>query len=106
MTIPFVNTNKVSYNFAMKTRPYIFLFIMILILIFILGVRHGQNIEKNNKVIDYLLSITPTPRPPTPTPVKYQDYKSKKWGIKFTYPVGLKIKEDATASAILIDFKK
>ncbi len=79
---------------------------MLLILIFILGVRYGQNVEKNNKVVNYLLSITPTPIPPTPTPVKYVDYKSKKWGIKFTYPAGLEVREDATAPAILIDFNK
>jgi len=90
----------------MKTKSYVFLFVMILILIFILGVRYGQNVEKNNKVVNYLLSITPTPKPPTPTPVKYKGYKSKKWGLKFTFPVGLEVKEDATAPAILIRYEK
>jgi hypothetical protein len=90
----------------MKTKPYLFLFFLIIILIFILGVRYGQNIEKNNKVVNYLLSITPTPIPPTPTPVKYTDYKSKKWGLKFIYPVGLEVKEDATAPAILFRYEK
>lgn len=52
----------------MKTKPYLFLFFLIVILVFILGVRYGQRVEKNNKIVDYLLSITPyptyTPYPP------------------------------------------
>ena len=70
----------------MKKTSYFFIFFLIFVLIFILGVRYGQKVEKNNKIVDYVLSITPTPIPPTPTPVKYLDYKSKKWGLKFTYP--------------------
>lgn len=90
----------------MKTKSYVFLFVMILVLIFILGVRYGQNVEKNNKVVDYLLKITPTKPIPSPTLVKYVDYKSKKWGIKFTYPAGLEVKEDTSKSAILFELKK
>ena len=45
----------------MKTKSYVFLFVIILILVFILGVRYGQKVEKNNKIVDYLLSITPIP---------------------------------------------
>ena len=90
----------------MKTKSYVFLFIMIFILIFIIGVRYGQSIEKNNKVVNLLLSITPTPIPPTPTPVTYKDYKSKKWGVKLSYPAGLEVKEDATAPAILLRYEK
>ena len=106
MTIPFVNTNKVRYNFVVKIKSYVFLFVITLILIFILGVRYGQKVEKNNKIVDYVLSITPTSIPPTPTPVKYLDYKSKKWGLKFTYPSNLEIKEDATMPAVLFNLKK
>jgi hypothetical protein len=57
-------------------------------------------------VVDYILKITPTKTVPSPTPVKYIDYKSKKWGIKFTFPSNLEIKEDATAPAILFNNKK
>lgn len=77
-----------------------------MILVFIFGVRYGQSIEKNNKVVDYLLKITPTKPASTPTPIKYIDYKSKRWGIKFTYPSGLEVKEDATAPAILFRYEK
>lgn len=58
----------------MKMKSYVFLFVMIFILIFILGVRYGQKVEKNNKVVDYVLSITPyptyTPYPTLPPPTK------------------------------------
>ena len=88
----------------MKTKPYLFLFSLVVILAFILGVRYGQKVEKNNKTIDYLLKL-PTPTAPvTPIPPKYIDYKSKKWGLKFTYPANLEIKEDASMPAILLKY--
>ncbi len=53
----------------MKKTSYIFLFFLLIVLIFILGVRYGQKVEKNNKVVDYILSITPYPTyTPYPTP--------------------------------------
>ncbi|MFA5770185.1 MAG: hypothetical protein WC894_01660 [Patescibacteria group bacterium] len=58
----------------MKLKPFLFLFFLITILVFILGVRYGQRVEKNNKVVDYILSITPfptyTPYPSVPLPTK------------------------------------
>ena len=45
----------------MKKTSYIFLFFLFVVLIFILGVRYGQKVEKNNKAVDYILSITPYP---------------------------------------------
>jgi hypothetical protein len=87
------------------TKPIFFLFALIIILAFILGVRYGQRVEKNNETIDYLLSITPT-KAPTPTPLlKYKEYKSKKWGLKFTLPENLEVKEDATSPAIIFKAK-
>ena len=90
----------------MKTKSYIFLFILLLILFFILGVRYGQKVEKNNKVVDYILSITPTKVPPTPTPISYKEYKSKKWGLKFTYPDNLQVVESSKSAEILLEIKK
>ncbi|TRZ52056.1 hypothetical protein D4R99_03420 [bacterium] len=89
----------------MKIKPYLFLFSLAIILVFILGVRYGQGIEKNNKVVDYLLSITPTPKNPTPTPIKYIDYQSKKWGLKFTFPADLEVKESSKTPEILFEVK-
>jgi hypothetical protein len=86
-------------------KPMLFIFFLILVLFFILGVRYGQKVEKNNKVVDYILKVTPTKTIPSPTPIKYVDYKSKKWGVKFTYPSNLEIKEDATSPAVMINVK-
>lgn len=90
----------------MKIKPYLFLFFLVVLLTFILGVRYGQRVEKNNKVVDYLLKIpTPTIKI-SPTPPIYKEYKSKKWGLIFTYPANLEIKEDASMPAILLKYGK
>ncbi len=87
------------------SKPFLFIFFLILVLAFVLGFRYGQRVEKNNKAVDFMLSITPT-RSPSPTPpIQYKDFKSKKWGLKFTYPANLEIKEDATAPAVLFKIK-
>lgn len=55
----------------MKNKPHLLLMFLAVILAFILGVRYGQGVEKNNKAIDYLLSITPTSSTsPSPSPSK------------------------------------
>jgi len=90
----------------MKLKSYLLLFLLVLVLTFILGVRYGQRVEKANKVINYLLSITPTNPPaggPSPTSFKYATSESKIWKIKYTYPSYLKIKEDPTKSAVLFE---
>lgn len=91
----------------MKKESLFFLLLLLLILFFILGVRYGQQVEKTNKTVNYLISLPPTkPAEPTPTPWKTQDYKSKRWGLHFYLPSFLMIKEDPTSSAIYIELKK
>lgn len=90
----------------MKLKSYLFLFFLIVVLFFVLGVRYGQRVEKNNKVIDYLLRLPSPTAPITPTPLTYKDYKSKKWGLKFTYPSNLKLKESTNTPEILFEMKK
>ena len=87
----------------MNNKSYLLLVILILVLAFILGFRSGQKVEKTNEKINYLLSITPTKVPPTPTPISYKEYKSKKWGLKFTYPADLEVKESSKAPEILFE---
>jgi hypothetical protein len=84
----------------MKPKSYLLLFLLSLLLVFILGVRYGQKVEQTNKVINYVLSITPT-APISPTPVTYATAEGKIWKIKFTYPSNLKMKEDPTKSAVI-----
>ncbi len=91
----------------MKPRTYIFIFLLVLIVVFVIGVRYGQQVERANKVIDYLLKLTPTPTQlPTPTPFEYKTVQSKRWGLKFTYPSFLNMNEDPTKAAILFEFPK
>jgi hypothetical protein len=90
----------------MKTKSYIFLFVLLIVLFFILGVRYGQKVEKNNKVIDYLLRLPSPTAPISPTPPSYTEYKSRKWGLKFTFPSNLEIKEATESPEILFDIKK
>lgn len=64
-------SNPICYTVCMKTKPYLFLFFLVVMLAFVIGVRYGQRVEKNNKVVDYLLSITPYPTyTPFPLPSK------------------------------------
>ena len=91
------------YTYFMKLKSYLFISFLIVVLFFILGVRYGQRVEKNNKVIDYLLSITPSPSPPPSPTISYKEYKSKRWGLKFTFPAGLEIKESTNTPEILFE---
>lgn len=86
----------------MKLKTYLFIGFLLFMLFFILGVRYGQYVEKQNKVIDYFLSITPT-QPPSPTPtISYIEYKSRRWGLKFIYPKDLKIEESTKGAVIYL----
>lgn len=90
----------------MKIKSYIFLFVLLVILFFILGVRYGQKVEKNNKVVDYLLNLPIPTAQISPTPITYKEYRSKKWGLKFTYPANLEVKESTESPEILLEIKK
>jgi len=91
----FVYRGLILYTDHMTLKPIFFLFFLFLILTFIIGVRYGQSIEKNNKIVDYILKITPYP---TYTPYPLASPKSKDEGGS---PVKI-----ATASPTLIKIKK
>jgi len=87
----------------MKKTPYIFLFLLITVLVFLIGFRSGQKTEKINKTVDFFLSIPPSPSPPPTPTVSYKEYKSKKWGLNFTFPNNLEVKESTNAPEILFE---
>lgn len=79
--------------------PYLFLFSLVVILVFIIGIRYGQRVEKTNKTIDYVLSLTPTKTATSPTTVEYKKYVNSTCGIEFVYPSNL-AKKESTVSAV------
>ncbi len=93
------------YNKVMKRRraPYFFLLFLILVLVFVGGLRYGQSVERANKVVDYLLSITPSPtiKPETPKPIAFKPFSHVGCGISFIIPESTPIIENASGSAVL-----
>lgn len=83
---------------SQKNLPYIFLLLLIIVLIFLGGVKYGQKVEETNKVIKYVLSVTPTKPAPTQIPEKPLEYKTfidqYICGVKFLYPNTLTPVED------------
>jgi len=89
----------------MKAKPYIFLLVLVAVLIFILGIRYGQNVEKTNKNINYLISIAPT-QPPEPTVKKEMlTFIHQPCGISFIYPSWLEIEKETSTSALFTEKK-
>ena len=81
-----------------KLGPYIFIAVLLLVLFFILGVRYGQKVEKTNKTIDYLISLTPA-KNPTPAPIGFKPYSNKICGLSFLYPNTISLDKNATDTA-------
>ncbi|OGK47249.1 hypothetical protein A2963_04250 [Candidatus Roizmanbacteria bacterium RIFCSPLOWO2_01_FULL_40_13] len=83
----------------LKKASLIFLSLLFFILVFIVGVRHGQNVERTNKVIDILISIPPSPTAqPTQKPLEFKTYSNKNCGVTFLYPNRLEIKESSQSA--------
>ena len=86
----------------MKKQSYILLIILIIVLVFIIGVRYGQNVEKSNKIIDFISSISPTkPPPPSPTQtlLEFKNYGHLDCGVQFTIPSVFNKDKETTTSA-------
>lgn len=87
----------------MKKAPYVLLFVLVVILIFIVGVRYGQRVEKANKTIDYIVSLTPKAPPLTPTPqvITYDTYAHQGCRVSFLYPSTLEVERQTATAALL-----
>lgn len=84
----------------MKAKPYIFLLVLVALLIFILGVRYGQNVEKTNKNINYLISLPPT-QPPLPTTIlDTKTYLHNGCSVSFLHPAWWENTKETTQSAV------
>lgn len=86
----------------MRVKNYLLVFILSLILFFIVGFRLGQKVEKQNQINSF--SLTPTITIIPTKKIEYQEYKSKRYNLKFVYPQGFKIIESTKEA--LIEIKK
>lgn len=90
----------------MRRGPIIFVLVLVLLLVFIGGVRYGQRVEKVNKTVSYLISLTPPTQPPTPLPtplsVKYKIFSHKPCSVSFLYPSYMKITKESSQAAALV----
>ena len=93
-------------NMKNQYTPYIFLGILMTVFVFILGLRYGQKVEKDNKVINYLISLPPTKSVPTNIPLEFKTYENKNCHIKFLYPSKLIINNIGSNSAELTEKKE
>jgi hypothetical protein len=88
-----------------KKGPFVLLGVLFVLLVFIVGVKYGKQVEKADKTISFVLSITPT-RPPEPTkPIGYSTFLNKGCGVQFLYPDTLKVEKNASAEASLVEGK-
>lgn len=89
-----------------KWIPYAFLLLLFILIVLFAGIEYGKAVEKANKQISYVLSITPTQKPsptqaPSPTPALiYKTYQNEYCGIEFLYPDNL-TQQSATTSATI-----
>lgn len=88
-----------------KPGPWILIITIVVVLVFILGIRYGQQVEKTNKTISYVLSIAPTQKP-TDVPLNFKTFVSKICGISFLYPSTLKAENATSQSAQFIQNKQ
>ncbi len=88
-----------------KKGPAILLVVLTIILVFILGVRYGQQVEKTNKNLSTLLSITPTKPQPTQASLTFKTYSGKACGAQFLYPSTLNVIKESSTSVQLTEKK-
>ncbi|NTU46034.1 hypothetical protein HGA88_00210 [Candidatus Roizmanbacteria bacterium] len=83
--------------------PFLFMGVLVMILIFVGGVRYGTSVEKTNKKIAFILSITPTPRlsPSVAPTVSFQTLRLPTCGISFLYPTVYTLQKSASDEAVL-----
>ncbi len=80
-----------------KYAPNILLLALILITTFLFGVKYGQKVEKFDKYLQFILSLTPTPKQEQTNNKTYK-FKILQWkecGLKFVYPESFEIKKNS-----------
>jgi len=91
------------YTISMNKRgPYFLIASLVLVIVFIAGLQYGKQVEKTNKTITALLSITPT-RPIEPIKIGYIRFEHKQCGVSFVYPSLISQVKQSSTSAKLED---
>lgn len=90
----------------MKIRSYLLISFLTIILFFILGVRYGQKVEKTNKVITFVLSITPTQKPTPTKALEFKSFQNTTCGILFIFPSLFAVKETSISGVFLNNNQK
>ena len=105
MNSPF--SGILSSMFKGKKGPYILIGILLLTLFFILGIQYGKQVERADKTITYLLSITPTKKiePTVVHDITFQTYIHEGCGVSFLYPSIIQVTKESTDSAELSSTK-
>lgn len=90
-----------------KLGPFIFLTVLVIVLVFIFGVRLGEKVEKDNKKVDFFLSLPPTSTPaPTTAPLEFKTLTHAGCGLSFLYPSFYTIEKESSFSATIKSGKK
>lgn len=82
----------------MKLKSYLLLSVLTVVLFFILGVRYGQRVEKTNKILNYIKTISPTPNLTPTKPIEFIFHQNKECKIEFLYPTMFEIKQSSTSA--------
>lgn len=84
----------------LKKASLIFILTLFIVLIYTVGVRQGQQVEKTNKIVNYLISLPPSPTiQPSQIPLEFKLFTNKYCGIEFLIPSGIIIDKETSASA-------
>lgn len=86
------------------SKPFLFIAFLVAVLMFIMGFRSGQNVEKRNKEIDFIISLTPAPTKtptatPSPRPVAFKTYIHKECAVQIVIPALFKKTGETSNSA-------
>src|SRR3989344_1846335 len=83
-----------------KRGPYFLIASLVLVIVFIAGLQYGKHVEKTNKTITAVLSISPT-RPDEPIKISYIRFEHKECGVSFVYPSLIsQVKQSSTSAKL------
>ncbi len=92
---------RYCYTTTMKKKgPYILIGGLFLIVTFIAGLQYGKQVEKANKIITAVLSISPT-SPQKPLEISYIRFEHAQCGVSFVYPSLISVIKQSSSSALL-----